>query len=179
MICSVRDCKRPSRSKKLCSIHYWRKNHWGHTGQAKPLRERHGMYYSPEYRIWSNMITRCTNVKRSDYKNYGGRGIKVCNSWRESFEAFYRDIGKRPSKMHSIDRIDVDGNYEPGNVRWTLRAAQNQNQRIKKLAGAYKSGNSWTSTICINYKVKYLGSFKTAEAAHAAYLKAKSEYHTT
>lgn len=86
----------------------------------------------PEYRLWANIKNRCYNVKYAGYKDYGGRGIRVCDEWRNSFESFYKYIGNRPSASHSLDRINNDGNYEPGNVRWATRKEQNNNTRITK-----------------------------------------------
>lgn len=81
-----------------------------------------------EHGIWTMMHVRCKNPNHVAYKHYGGRGISVCERW-EKFEHFFADIGKRPSKNHSIDRIDNDGNYEPGNVRWATSKEQRANQR--------------------------------------------------
>lgn len=81
-----------------------------------------------EYRTWSSMIQRCTNPRARNYKHYGGRGITVCARWRDSFEAFLADMGPRPAKL-SIDRINVNGNYEPGNCRWATQIEQVRNQR--------------------------------------------------
>ena len=88
----------------------------------------HGMCGSPEYTAWLNMHQRCKNPKHHKYPSYGARNITVCDRW-ETFEYFYEDMGQRPSKKHSIDRINNDGNYEPSNCRWTTRNIQQSNRR--------------------------------------------------
>lgn len=92
---------------------------------------KHGLRKAPEYRLWQNMVQRCGNPNNPRYDDYGGRGIRVCARWRKSFAAFYADVGPRPSAKHSIDRIDNDGNYEPGNVRWATAYQQVHNRRPK------------------------------------------------
>jgi hypothetical protein len=84
---------------------------------------------SPEYVSWSGMIRRCENPRATNYEWYGARGISVCPRWRESFAAFLADVGPRPSRRHSLDRIDPSGNYEPGNVRWSTHTEQMRNRR--------------------------------------------------
>lgn len=91
-----------------------------------------------EYRAWKSMKARCYWPKFVGYHRYGGRGITVCERWRESFEAFLEDVGPRPSAKHSLDRIDNDGNYEPGNCRWADDVAQSNNSvqnRLVKVSG--------------------------------------------
>lgn len=82
-----------------------------------------------EYRSWCSLLSRCNNPNYRKFKDYGGRGIKVCDRWTNSFENFLSDMGLKPSLSHSIDRIDNDGNYEPSNCRWATIAQQSRNRR--------------------------------------------------
>jgi len=88
---------------------------------------------TPEFRAWINMRSRCFNPKNAQFADYGGRGVTVCARWQESFADFLSDVGLRPSSAHSIDRADVNGNYEPGNVRWATRVEQNRNRRNNRV----------------------------------------------
>lgn len=88
----------------------------------------HGMRNSPEYLTWQAMKRRCYTPTHKDYANYGGRGISICDRWLNSFEAFLGDMGPRP-EARSIDRINNDGNYEPGNCRWATASEQSRNTR--------------------------------------------------
>lgn len=83
------------------------------------------------YHAWQDMRKRCTNPNRKEYKNYGGRGINVCDRWTNSFENFLEDMGERPEGL-SIDRIDNNGNYEPSNCRWATKKEQCGNKRNNK-----------------------------------------------
>ena len=81
-----------------------------------------------EYTAWVSMKQRCYNPNNIIYHRYGGRGIKICERWLNSFEAFYEDVGPAPSSEHSIDRIDNNGNYEPSNVKWSTQFEQAHNR---------------------------------------------------
>jgi len=83
---------------------------------------------TPEYTCWRNMRGRCENPSLRNFKYYGARGIKVCAQWA-SFDAFLADMGRRPSAKHSIERLNNDGNYEPGNCVWATKGVQNRNRR--------------------------------------------------
>lgn len=93
-----------------------------------------GISKHPLYRIWAAMKSRCSNPKSTGWKNYGGRGIKVCKRWADSFLSFLEDVGENPgydadNMKLSIDRINNDGDYEPGNVRWANYRVQSLNRR--------------------------------------------------
>lgn len=87
-----------------------------------------GHGYSAEYSCWRAMIDRCSNANTIGYQFYGARGVSVCDRWSQSFQNFLNDMGRKPSAKHSIDRIDVRGNYEPANCRWATSKQQARNK---------------------------------------------------
>jgi len=113
----------------------------------------HGMSYTREYHSWASMIARCTNKKHLNYGDYGSRGIKVCDRWRNSFENFYTDMGDMPPSM-SLDRIDNSGDYEPDNCRWATAKEQSRNKRDNRLIEG-KSMAEWCEDNDLNYKVVF------------------------
>jgi hypothetical protein len=85
--------------------------------------------WTPEYRTWCGIKNRCLDSNQKSFKNYGGRGITVCDRWENSFENFLSDMGRRPPGKYSIERIDNNGNYEPKNCKWDTRSNQQKNKR--------------------------------------------------
>ncbi len=105
-----------------------------------------------EYRIWHGMKQRCLNPNYPAYPDYGGRGVTVCEPWRTSFESFLADMGPRPSPRHSIERIDNDKGYEPGNCRWATPLDQSRNRRSNRVLtfrGQTKPVSAWASELGI------------------------------
>jgi len=116
----------------------------------------HGMSNTPEHNIWMGINSRCYCKTNSRYADWGGRGITVCDSWRHSFENFYSDMGPRPTKHHTIERINNDGPYCKKNCKWANRKEQANNRRIAKttlkitLNGKTQSANAWSIELGIS-----------------------------
>lgn len=125
--CSIEGCLKTATWVGLCSIHYSRKKVHGDPNIL--LVEKHGMCKSSEYNIFKNIKRRCLNPNNSQYHNYGGRGISICEDWKNSFLSFFADMGKKPFPTAQLDRIDNNGNYEPNNCRWTTPAINSRNKR--------------------------------------------------
>jgi hypothetical protein len=129
---------------------------------------------SKEYKSWAMMKSRCNNKKDSNYHNYGARGIKVCDRWK-TFIKFYEDMGERPADT-TLDRIDVNGNYEPGNCQWSDQQSQRRNQRLfqRNKSGflgvsLYKRSKKWVSYIQVGKDHYNLGYYNDPQNAAIAY----------
>lgn len=127
---------------------------------------------TPLYFVWQSMKVRCYKPNSRDYKNYGGRGVIVCERWLESFDNFYDDLHKTYKKGLSLDRIDNNGNYEPSNCRWTTQFEQSNNQRTYSTnISGYKGVNwhatarKWRAEIDYYGKRYYLGLFSDKDEA--------------
>jgi len=122
-------------------------------GHAKKNRK------TPEYIVWESMISRCYNQNLKSYKDYGGRGVSVCDEWREDFTVFYRDMGEKPSRLHTIERVDVNGDYCKENCKWASRKEQASNTRRNLKPIEYNNAsltlNEWSEALGINYMVLY------------------------
>lgn len=124
-----------------------------HREGMSALFKRHGMTRTKVHQAWKAMHQRCSNPNRKHYQHYGGRGISVCERWA-TFENFYEDMGDPPSDRHSIDRIDVDGNYEPSNCRWATWSEQIRNRRRPSPRAMCKRGHLFTEENTYRYKGK-------------------------
>ncbi len=145
--CNVDGCEGKLKGLGMCLKHYTRFKRYGNVHFVKAVR--HGKSKTPEYKVWLGMKKRCTNPKHKRFHRYGGRGISICKRWEHSFLTFLFDMGLKPFEKAEIDRIDNDGNYEPGNCRWTTSKINNRNKGNVKLSfelseeirKLYKSGN--------------------------------------
>lgn len=178
--CKIPDCDGDVRARGWCTKHYRR---WQRTGDPAGVGSgfKHGLYGSAEYEAWAKMIQRCTNPNNPSWKDYGGRGIAVCGQWRSSFETFYRDMGPRPEGL-SLDRVNNDGDYEPGNCRWRSASEQARNQRKRQgVTSEYRgvswhgASGKWRSQTAIGGRNRGLGYFDDEEDAARAYDRAVLE----
>jgi hypothetical protein len=140
-LCSIEGCSRKHFGRGYCSMHW--KRLWKNGDPYITKQDKHGLSNTPEHGIWKDMIKRCTNSNCKSYKNYGGRGIRVCDRWLHSFVAFYEDMGKRPSSKYTLDRTDNNGNYEPSNCRWVVGIVQHNNKRTN----VWLTANGITMTV--------------------------------
>lgn len=130
-----------------------------HGEEARSARLHPEYMRSPEYNAWRSIKSRCLNPLDKSYASYGGRGIVICEDWQASFQKFLAHIGRRPTARHSIDRINNEGNYEPGNVRWSTPPEQMRNRRVTR----FLTLNG--TTLCLSDWATHLGIGKTTLCA--------------
>lgn len=185
--CNITDCEKISSRKDYRSINYC-EEHWIQKMYPRTYVKynsvykqsdswlRHGKSTSDEYHSWQRMKHRCFNENASGYESYGGRGIKVCERWL-SFQNFFADMGECPPG-HTLDRINTNGDYEPGNCRWATKITQQRNRRLFKnnqsgYRGVYfrpeKVRRPWYAFIRVENIGYHLGYFETSEDAAIAY----------
>jgi hypothetical protein len=131
--CGVPFTPRRGSRQRFCSRACAARSRSSAFAHGNTLGLKHGLSHTLHYGAWKAMCQRCSNQKNEQFPNYGGRGITVCPRWRDDYMAFLADVGPRPSPLHSLDRIDNDGHYEPGNVRWATIDRQLRNQRRARL----------------------------------------------
>lgn len=129
-----------------------------------------GEFPQREYQIWYGMIARCYDRRARSFPRYGGRGIRVCDRWRDDFMAFLSDMGPRPSPAYSLDRLDNDADYGPENCRWATRYQQAHNREsVRSAVGVERSKRRWAARIMIGGHRALIGNFQTFAEAQRAY----------
>lgn len=140
---------------------------------------KHGLSKDSIYDCWVAMKARCLNPQHPSYKDYGGRGIKICDSWLKDFGTFLNDLGPKPDKYSTLDRINNNGNYEPDNCRWISIQDQQKNRSNNNIVpGVHyeKSRNKWHVDITRFGKKIFLGRFKDFDIAKKVRLEAEERY---
>ena len=143
-------------------------------------RTTHGLSATRAYRAWKRMKGRCYNKNATGFKYWGGRGIGVCERWRNDFVAFFADMGDCPAGR-SLDRVDNDADYSPSNCRWASSHEQNNNKRAvpagsSGVPGVHRIKDRWQARITINSIKMYFGTFSTVGEAQSAIRAAKLKY---
>lgn len=151
MECKLRNCKKKPRARGFCKTHY----------HQEIFLKTH-----PLWATYQNMLRRCYQPTHPRYKDWGGKGVRVCKYWRENYFNFTNDIGPRPTPFHQLELINRKGNYEPENCRWTTSAQQsiNRHKRIDNKSGTVgvmwnKRVNKWQAVITVNKHRYHLGWF--------------------
>lgn len=182
--CSVENCTGHSIARGYCDKHYRRLLHNG-TTEENPLSRAHGLSHLPEHSIWRDMKKRCNNPNANQYHDYGGRGIKVCPEWINNFPQFLKDVGTRPTPRHTIDRINNDLGYSPGNCKWSTYREQaiNRRKRSTNTSGItgvnwHKQNKKWVACISIEGKSKSIACTTDFFLACCARLSAENKYYS-
>lgn len=150
--------------------------------QVKEANTTHGLRKHPLYNVWLKMKDRCFNPKANSYENYGGRGITVCDRWKDSLENFIEDVYPKYKEGLQLDRINNDGNYEPDNVRWVTNQQNSMNRGSDKNSSSKYKGvcwnkgtSKWQANIQKDGKLCHLGLFTDERDAAVAYNKAAND----
>lgn len=144
-------------------------------------KKKHGMSNTRIYKKWKDIKKRCYKENSQNYKYYGGRGIKVCDEWKNDFMAFYNDVGDIPFEGAELDRIDNNDDYKPSNCRWVNHKQNSNNRRVYKNKTGYTGVtfkpklNKYQAQLYHNKKFIYLGIYNTAEEAYNVYLSEKQK----
>jgi hypothetical protein len=187
--CTVKGCKNKPQRRGMCAKHHTKAYYAyldgnndprfsNYTGNS-PIPNMNGLGST-----WIGMVSRCYKPTNPGYKYYGGRGIKICDAWLSDPSLFYDEIGPRPSDDYSVDRINNDGDYEPGNVRWATKMEQSCNRRIKNPNGhpgigriVRKCGKiKWRVELYSNHRNNHIGYFDSLDEAIQARKKAELQY---
>ncbi len=177
-ICKLDGCLKEAKKGTVCSMHRARKErHGNYSYTSFDGRSKH-----PMYRRWNAMVERCTKEYSSAWKNYGGRGIRVCDRWlgRKGFDNFIEDVGMPPSKEYTLDRIDNDKGYSPDNVRWALKDIQAHNQRARSVSGhmgVYRFRGKWRCSVSRGNNNLYGGTFTSKKQAILKYKKLERQLY--
>lgn len=193
-LCEVDGCERKRKAHGYCRRHLRRYKLYGDPLVVKGQWKKHGLSKTDLYRTWKGMKQRCYNRNSINYKNYGGRGITICQQWSNNFASFHDDVSPKPQGL-TLDRKDNDGGYWcgkcedckqhgwPKNWRWGTRSEQGINQRISSINTSGHKGISlredgkWRARIGANGKRVHLGYFTTMQEAIHAYEMAAQRYY--
>lgn len=187
-LCSVASCEKKHLATGLCTTHYLRRYK---NGNLEPRVEWHGLAGTPEQNSWQKIKQRCLNSRNAAYRDYGGRGIRVCERWRRSLSAFYQDMGAKPGRQYSVNRINNEAHYSCGrceqcarnswtaNCEWATQDVQNNNYRRNvfiKIGGRVQTLTEWCRELGLSYGTISRRRFKGWDPSRMLEIKEAAEY---